>query len=189
MSSVGTMRPNKPMSQELGKRKVNPFTQEIKKDLKVGPEQSPWFWNPNRVEVKFAPAEFLKKLKQLGEELSCTWNPILERWQLWAQSPTVQQKICHGWRLLFIVNEPDGSYAPLDERVFARLYHASVLSHGSGKEYFARVMQEMERDQQKREEKSTQDSIDAAMPSFQHGQISISMCGKSNGSKFSDYHA
>lgn len=183
------MQPTKRMSNELGKRKVNPFAQTVAKPRKLGPEQNPWFWHPGRLEIKLAPKEFMDKLHALGEELSCAWNPIAERWQVWAKSPTVQQKVCQGWRLLFIVNEPDGSYAPLDERVFARLYHASVLKHGSGKEYFNRVMQEMERDQQKREQASLQDSIDAAMPSFDHAQISISMRGKSNGSKFSDYHA
>jgi hypothetical protein len=177
------------MRADLGKRKVNPFKQDIAKPSRVGPEMNPWFWNPNQVSVRFAPAEFMRKLHQLGEELSCTWNPITERWQLWARSNKINQKVCRGWNLLFIHNERDGSYAPLDERVFARLFHASVLSSGSGKEYFARVMSEMEREQAKRERDSLQDSIDAAMPSFEHGQIKVAMRGKSSGSKFSTYHS
>ena len=165
------------------------FKQAIAKPTVVGPETNPWYWNPNRAGVKLAPQDFMRKLKELGSELSCTWDPIQERWLIWSESQKVQTKLCQGWRLLFIVRGPDGEYQPLDERVFARLYAASVLKHGSGKEYFNRIVAEMERDKEKQEAQSLQERIDAAMPAFEHAQIKVAMRGKSSGSKFTTYHA
>lgn len=126
----------------------------------------------------------MARLKELGEELSCTWNPITERWYLWSKA-NINHKLCQGWRLLFVNQEPDGSYLPLDERVFARLVAASVLTHGSAKAYFERIKSEMERDKAKREAQARQDQIDIAMPFWEHSQIKN--IGK--GSKFSTYHS
>lgn len=172
----------------LGNRRVNPFTMPLSKPKPLPAEANPWFWNPNRFGVQSAPDHFLKKLKEMGEELAVTWNPINERWQLWARTNRVNQPICQGWRLLFIHNGPDGGYLPLDELVFARLYDASADKHGSGKAYFERIVQEMARDKERRDKQSTQDTIDLAMPSFEHAQIKVGY-GPSNGSKFSTYHS
>ena len=166
------------------------FKQAIAKPQKLGPEYNPWFWNPSRVDARFAPDEFRKRLKrEMGSELEVTWNPINQRWQIWSQSPRTQSPICQGWRLLFIHNGPSGEHLPLDERVFARLYHASVMAHGSGKAYFERIVQEMDRDRARKDKAQHQDLLDRAMPSFEHSKIQVSGAGKSNGSKFSTYHA
>lgn len=152
------------------------------------PETHLWFWHPNRHGVQFAPHSFMEQLHALGEELSATWHPVKERWLIWAKAPTIKHKICTGWKLLFINQEPDGSYLPLDERTLARLYLASTLAHGSAKQYFERIRLEMERDKELAEKQQQQDLIDAAMPSWKHSQIQVSGYGKSNGSKFSTYH-
>jgi len=47
----------------------------------------------------------------------------------------------------------------------------------------------MERDREQIEQRQRQDAIDLAMPSYDHSQISVAMRGRSNGSKFSTYHA
>lgn len=157
---------------------------------KLGPEHNIWYWNPNRAGVRTAPASFMERFQaEMGDELEITWNPINERWQVFMRAPRLQHPICQGWKLLFIHNGPSGEYLPLDERVYARLYAASARANGNGKEYFARIVSEMERDQKKREEKSLQDSIDIAMESFDHAQIKVSQYGPSSGSKFSTYHA
>lgn len=155
-----------------------------------GPEHNIWYWNPNRQSIRFAPEEFRARLKrEMGEELDICWNPITERWQVWTKMARVQHPVCHGWRLLFVHQGPDGEYWPLDERLQARLYSCSAQVNGSGKQYFDRIVAEMARDKEKREKQHTQDTIDAAMPSFDHSKIQISMRGKSNGSKFADYLA
>jgi hypothetical protein len=125
----------------------------------------------------------------MGEELEVTWNPINQRWQVWSRAPHINQPVCQGWRLLFIHNGPQGEYLPLDARVHARLWASSAMAHGNGKNYFDRIVSEMERDKAKREAKSVQDTIDLAMPSFEHAQIKVSGFGKSSGSKFSTYHS
>ena len=170
--------------------RTQPFRQPISKPKAVPPEFNPWYWNPSRFGVKFASEDFRKRLKaEMGDELDVTWNPINERWQVWERSGKVVHKICQGWRLLFIHNGPDGDYCPLDERLFARLYHASAQVHGSGKQYFERIIREMERDKERREKQHTQDTIDLAMPSFEHSKIQIGYGNRNNGSKFADYLA
>ena len=155
--------------------------------VKLGPEHNPWFWNPTNVSARLAPEWFRTKLHEVGEELEASWNPITERWQIFSRAPRVQYPLCRGWKLLFVVRGADGEYAPLDERVFARLYNASSMAHGSAKEYFRRVEAEMERDRERRERDWRQESLDRAMPHWDFSQIKVSMRGKSNGSKFSTY--
>jgi hypothetical protein len=171
-----------------GIRRSQGFRQQIAKPVYLGPEHHAWYWHPSRIGVKLGPEDFRKKLKDLGQELDVTWNPIKERWQIWSLAPKIQHKICWGWKLLFVVHDGQGGYAPLDERVLARLYHASVLSSGSAKEYFNRVVSEMERDKASREKQLHNDLIDSSMPSFDHSQIKVSGFGPSNGSKFATYH-
>jgi hypothetical protein len=173
----------------IGTQKLQAFRQPISKPAKIGPEFNPWFWNPNRIGADRAPSYFLHRLwNEMGTELRVTWNPINERWQVWTLAPTVNHPICQGWKLLFIHNGPSGEYLPLDERVFARLYASSARVHGSGKEYFNRIVSEMERDKERREANYRQDTIDLAMPSWEHSQIKVGY-GPSNGSKFSTYHS
>lgn len=134
-----------------------------------------------------APPSFERMLESFDPEggLKCTWNPILERWQLWAPAPRMQHKVCQGWRLLFIHNGPSGEYLPLDERVLARLEWASARVHGSAKGYFARIQSEMERDEENKQKRLAAEAIDQAMPYWEHSRIKN--IGK--GSKFSTYHA
>lgn len=156
----------------------------------LGPEHNPWFWNPNLIEIEFAPKPFRALLKrEMGEELDITWNPIQSRWQVWTRSQTINHKLCHGWRLLFIHNAADGTFLPLDELIFARLYSCSAEHQGGAKQYFDRMVREMDRAKEKREKQRLADTIDSAMPSFDHSKIQVSGFGKSNGSKFSTYQA
>lgn len=172
-------------SRTIQSRKTAPFQQRVSKPKALGPEHNVWFWNPNHPSVRGAPDWFRLKLREMGEELAITWNPINERWQVWARAPKIQHPICSGWRLLFIHQDADGQYLPLDERVFARLYAASVMAHGSAKAYFTRVVEEIQRDKERRERKNLQDQIDMSMPFFEHSQIKN--IGKGN--KFATYHA
>lgn len=162
--------------------------QTIAKPVVRGPEYNPWFWNPARGSSRRAPSSFLQRLHDLSPSLEVVWNPILERWAVWDRAPRINHPVCQGWRLLFIHWDTDHSYLPLDERLFARLYAASADAHGNAKEYFARIVREMERDKERTEKANLADTIDAAMEHFQHSQISVSGAGKSSGSKFSTYH-
>lgn len=166
------------------------FNVPVAKPVKLGPEHNVWFWNPARPQFKQANEGFVERLhKEMGEELEVTWNPVIDRWQVWSKAPRFQHPICQGWRLLFIHHDSQGGYLPLDERLFARLFEASAAKHGSAKQYIDRIQAEYWRDQDKKNKRLTQEAIDQAMPFFDHSQIKVSMRGKSNGSKFSTYHA
>lgn len=150
----------------------------------AGPEHHPWWFHPFRSWVRRPPAYFMRQLWRFDPELDCTWHPLEEKWGIWIRNPRIQNPICQGWGLLFTV-APDR----LDDRVFARLYAASCRRWRDGKQYFDAIEREMARDREKREQQYTQDTVDAAMPFFDHSKIKISMCGTSNGSKFADYHS
>lgn len=160
------------------------FRVPIAKPKALGPEVNPWFWNPNRYGVKYASDDVMTKLRQIGDDLSITWNPINERWQVFCSDQRIQHSICHGWRLLFIHNGPDGEYSPPDERLLARVFSISARHQNvNGKQYFDRIVSEMARDKAKRDEQNRLDTIDAAMPSFEYSQIKN--IGKGN--KFATY--
>jgi hypothetical protein len=155
-------------------------------------EHIPAFWNPNRQSIRFADDSFMTKVKEFDEgkdDLRITWNPINERWQVFYRNVKLVHPICSGWTLLFIHSDHNGGFLPLDERVFARLWSCSARKNGPGKAYFERIEHEMERDKEKFDKQWSADTMDAALPSYDHAQIQISMRGKSNGSKFADFHA
>lgn len=169
----------------IGARRVAPFSQPIAKPKKVSPEETWWFWYPDRVGIKKAPEWFDKDLKAIDNTLEVTWSPVHERWLVWARSNSIN-KLSPGWRLLFPVQYPDKSYMPLDERIFARLYSADGMQWGSAKHYFEHFMAEFERDKAKRE-KDREDNVRYAAGEY-YGHIvpSVSGYGPSNGSKFSN---
>jgi hypothetical protein len=164
-------------------RKLPGFTTPVNQAKKVlGPESSNWYWNPNRVGATEAPTSFKNQLKEVDPDrlIDVRWNPYNQIWGVFYRKPSMQHKLCSGWVLLFTVPATD-----LDERVLARLYEASAQKWGDGKQYFAAVMREMEREEAAREQKRTNEAVDMAMPYFEHSRISTA--GKGN--KFSEYHA
>jgi hypothetical protein len=163
------------------------ITMSVSRPKPLGPEVNPWFWNPNHPSITHCPSWFAKALREMdgGEDLACTWNPVNERWQIWSRSPRFAHPICHGWRLLFIHQDADHNYLPLDPRVFARLYSASARVHGSAKAYFDRITREFERDQEKKEARLNQEAVDRAMPQWTYSQIK----NIGRGSKFSEFFA
>jgi len=169
-----------------GSRGKTPVTQTISKPVPLGPEHNVWFWNPNRIGARGPEPSFESRLRsEFGDDIGVTWNPITERWQVFARAPKVQTPICQGWRLLFIHWGADHQFLPLDERVFGRIYQVDSSRNGGAKKYFERIIQEYHRDEAKREVEKKQDAIDQAMPYWEHSQIKN--IGK--GSKFSTYHA
>lgn len=168
------------------------FRQQVNRPRTIpGPETNNWYWNPNRVGALEAPRWFRQQLKDVDPDnyIDVRWNPVKERWGVFYKKPSVQHKICSGWALLFMVQDADGEFQPLDERVLARLYSASAQQWGNGKRYFESVQAQIEREKESREKQYQADLIDSAMPAFEHAQIKVSGFGPSSGSKFSTYHA
>ena len=153
------------------------------------PEAMYWYWNPGRVDIQFAPPDFLARLHQMDPDLTVTWDKYNEKWLVWMKQPRFQSKYCQGWILLFPVHYADGSYMPLDERVMARLFSASVARWGRGKDYFLAIEREMERDKQKAIADRNDEVKHSAGEYYDHMKIQVSGCGPSNGSKFADHFA
>lgn len=168
--------------------KVNPFAMEAARPQKRGPETNLWFHSPSRYGVMFAPESFSRALREISEDLRVTWNFHAQRWMCWARSARIQNQYSQGWNLLFVHNGPDGGYLPLDERLLARIHTCDTQNTGGALRHFDRVMAEMERDKEKAKAKTSGENMDIAMESFDHAQIKVGY-GKSNGSKFSTYHA
>lgn len=167
----------------IGQRRVGAFKQAVSKPTRIpGPETNPFYWNPNRVGAYEAPAAFRAKLKEVDPDglISVNWNPVDEKWGVFYRKPSFAHKICQGWVLLFQVPPRD-----LDERVLARLYSASAARWGNGRQYFAAIQREFERDQERKEMRLKNEAIDQAMPFWEHSRISTA--GKGN--KFSTYHS
>lgn len=139
--------------------------------------------------MRTAPEWFKAKLELVDPSLVVTWNAYNHRWQVWMPSPRIKHPYCAGWNLLFIVQDSQGRYAPLDERVLARLYHSSADKWGSGKKYFDAIVAEELRARESKHKQDLADQMDMAMEHFDHSQIKVAMRGPSSGSKFSTFHS
>jgi len=148
-------------------------------------EESLHFWHPNRFGVRFAPTDFRDRLQRMHPDLDVTWHPLKERWLVWYRRPRIEQ----GWLLLFVAEDSQHRYVPLDERILAACYEQSGFKWGSGKAYWARIEGEAERDQAYRDAAREQNLDDAGSDHWNHTKIQISMCGHSSGSKFVNHHA
>ena len=143
------------------------------------------FWHPGRFGVQYAPAPFRAELQALHPELDITWHPTRERWLVWYKRPRIKL----GWLLLLVVEDSAQRYVPLDARLFAAIYEQSGCKWGNGKQYWARVESEAQRERDMQRAERTQEIEDIGSDRWDHTKIQISMCGHSNGSKFVNHHA
>lgn len=162
-----------------------PFKQAINIPKAPPPESSMWFWNPNRVEVEFAPKWFKEKLNEIDPELEATWDRYHERWLVWVKQPKLQSKLCSGWLLLFPVRYGDGSYMPLDERTLARVYSISAQRWDGAKRYFDAIEREWERDRELAQARRQDDVKHSAGEYYDY--MTIKNIG--HGSKFANHFA
>lgn len=171
--------------QGLGRR-GGQFKMERAKPAPLPPQANPWWWHPYRLGVVEGPRYITKRLEEVDPDLRLVKNQYNGNWQVFLKSPKFRNPVCWGWKFLFPIHPAelgDGT------GMIARLYEASERRWGSGKAYFDAIRREMEREKEKAEAQSLQDSIDQSMEVFNHSQISVAMRGKSNGSKFSTYQA
>jgi hypothetical protein len=148
-------------------------------------EESLQWWHPNRFGVRFAPDRFRRQLHVVHPDLDVTWHPLKERWLVWYRRP----RISMGWLLLFIAEDSQNRYVPLDERIFAAIYEQSGMKWDSGKDYWARIEQEAQRDKAQEDADREHHLEDVGSDQWDHTKIQVSMCGHSSGSKFVNHHA
>lgn len=157
----------------------------IAKPTALGPETSWSYFHPNRVDVLYAPADFRARVRALDPQLDVTWHPIHERWCVWVRNPRIRHWMCPGWQLLFPVKYASGAYMPLDERTLAEIVNRSPRKWGNGRQYFDRVVEELDRD--RRRKRSAHDDLVGAIARDRFDACQIKNVG--TGSKFSAHHS
>lgn len=184
-SLVSEARPDLPVrggSWKAG-RKVGEFRVPVVSRAPLGPEVSWRYFSPERVDIRHGPESFRRQLFELDPRLDVVWHPVNERWVVWFRST-------QGWRVLFPVQYwPNGEYMPLDERTIAKCWDRCGRRWGNGKAYWDRIESEITRSIRAKEEARRQEARDIAGDVYDSAQISVSMCGPSNGSKFADHQS
>lgn len=109
------------------------------------------FWHPDRLGVEQPPDDFAKKLAQIHLDLRLTRPPantsalgLVHCWLLWVRKPSIRHALCPGW-LLLLAWKYGRRPLPLDEKLFAAIYHFDARHCGNGKQYFDRILEERDR--------------------------------------------
>ena len=152
-------------------------------------EEELHFWHPQRFGVTFGPDRFRKKLKGVHADLDVTWHPVQHRWLVWYRRPRITNKLCPGWLMLFVVEDSEQRYVPLDDRALAAVYEQSGFKWGSGKKYWAKIEEQAQRDHEARDKDRDDLVDDIGSAQWDHTKIQVSMRGQSSGSKFVRHHA
>jgi hypothetical protein len=117
-------------------------------------------------------------LEEIDPKLAVTWDAYHQKWNIWMKNDRIQNKICSGWLLLFIVEPTE-----LDERVFHRLYAASGRKWGSARRYFDAVEREIESAKERADKSSFDELMAQARANYDFMQVK----NIGSGSKFSRY--
>lgn len=161
----------------------------IVKPKALGPETSWSYFHPGRVDARPAPADFRALVQGIDPNLDVIWHPVYERWCVWVRNPRITHWICAGWQMLFVVRYPDGAYMPLDTRTLATIFDRSPRKWGSARRYFDRLESEMHAERRRRKKDHSNEIGAIAREKYDACQISVSMRGASNGSKFQKHHS
>lgn len=174
---------------KLRMRDAGSVATPITKPKALAPETSWNFFHPNRVDARYAPAEFRAKVHAIDANLDVVWHPIQERWCVWVRNPRITHWMCKGWQMLFPVRYPDGRFMPLDERTLAAIFDRSARKWGNGVEYWNRIQDEIRHDRQQGIKNREAMIGQQARDRFDFAQIKVSMAGPSSGSKFTTHHS
>jgi len=149
------------------------------------PESLAWWWHPSRPGVSLGPEWFRSKLDAISPLLEITDDRYHAQWCIWMKKPSVQNKYCWGWNLLFTVPRAER----LGDHVLARIWNASARKHGDSLQYWDTLRAKQVYEEQRAEQNRVADR-DAAARDWHRNHVAIRVgYGASNGSKFSKHHA
>jgi hypothetical protein len=168
--------------------RTGPITVTPQKTQPLDREALPHFWHPDRFGVEHPPDEWRQKLSAVHEDLRLTRAPArapvsVRCWQLWMKKGSITHALCPGWSLLMLWqfnNEP----LPLDERLFAAIYHFDARHMGDAVKYFDRIISERDKARELREKRYKQSLYDEGREFRQSTKIS----NLGSGSKFALHH-
>jgi hypothetical protein len=119
-------------------------------DVKPLPQAAlPHYWHPGREGVEHCPPEFAARLANVEPNLRLVRPPLrapvpIRCWLLWHPKAEVTHPLCRGWHLK-MAWAYGKTALPLDERIFAAIYHFDARRFKNGAEYFDRVIAERNR--------------------------------------------
>lgn len=148
----------------------------------------PHYWHPQREGVERPPDDYATKLANIHPDLRLVRPPErapvpLRCWLLWFPKAEVTHPLCPGWHLKLAWCY--GRHAlPLDERLFAAIYHFDARRYSNGVEYFDRII--AERDHAKAIERKDYDNNRRAEQREFRDSLQIKNIG--TGSKFALHH-
>lgn len=121
----------------------------------------PHYWHPQRDGVEAPPRDFAAKLHAVHPDLRLTMPPAqapvpVRCWLLWVKQPRITHNLCPGWQLL-MAWKLGNELLPLDERLFAAIYHFDARHMGSAVQYFDRYISEREKARAKEKAKYSDD--------------------------------
>lgn len=172
----------------LRSRDIGQIIAPITKPKALDPATSWSFFHPNRVDARFAPADFRARVRDLDPNLEIVWHQLHQRWCVWVRNPRVRNRMCPGWQMLFPVRYADGAFMPLDERTLAAIYDRSARKWGNGLQYWNRIQDEIRHDYVQGQKNRSECVGQQARDRWNFAQIKVGY-GASNGSKFSQHHA
>lgn len=130
-------------------QRVGEFSESMKRSPgEVLPPQAMFhYWHPDRLGVEHCSHDFDDKLKAIHHGLHACRPPANvpapadQRWIIWQRDATQRNKLCPGWKLLFLWPSPqDSEPIPLDHRVFANLAIINPARYRNATEYFDTVI-------------------------------------------------
>lgn len=178
----------------MGRRpqRTAPFQMPINKapEPKLPPGALFWFWHPERDGVEHSPRAFDVQLKAIHPGLFATRppagapKPCDQRWIIWQRDETQKNRVCPGWKLLFLWPPKDYDPIPLDNRVFANLAIIDPRRYASSREYFDGIVANLQREHQAREDSHHQYLADSRKEFFETHKIK----NIGRGNKFALHH-
>lgn len=148
----------------------------------------PHYWYPERSGVEPCPKDFAARLAAVHPDLRLVRPPArapvaIRCWFLWTKKESVRHELCPGWWLL-MAWQVNGKPLPLDERLFAAIWHFDARNYKNAVEYFDRLIAERDRGRAL-EQKRYRTELQAQAKEF-YDSLKISSAGRGN--KFALHH-
>ena len=168
-------------------------------DIRRNPELVfPFWYNPANPQVhtfRQPPVPFMRQLHHVNPDLTVTWDPIIERWCVWAlykkkrlpwwMRPGRGQSGPGGWWIISVLEDAVGDpILVLDNRTLALLFYTNQEKYKAAGQGALMVEQAMVEEEKKNNAEWRDDAEYAAGEHYDY--MAIKNIGK--GSKFTEFH-
>ena len=152
----------------------------------------PFWYNPANPQVRMfrkPPAAFMRRLFHVNPDLPVTWDPVLERWCVWAiykkkrlpwwMRPGRGQDGPGGWWIIMVLEDQDGNPIDvLDNRTLATLFFTNQEKYRSAGQGAVMVERALLEEEQRNLREDREDAEDEA--GEQYDYMAIKNYGQGN---------